>query len=178
MPVRMRATVVPTGDRVGELRTAANLRRDLWAHSPVEVDPDHPLHGTHRDEHGHAYFEFATEFPDEVRRLIEEHDYSNKVVLTEGPELPGEECANCGNVAGPVRPTVCPSCQFRDITPCPICGEEISRESYSQISGDLFRCPRCKNRVRLRYNSPMFLPDGSYNQPLVMVEEAVAVHEI
>lgn len=178
MPVRMRATVTATGDRVDELRTAANLRRDLWAHSPVEVDPDHPLHGTHRDEHGRAYFEFATEFPDEVRRVIEQYDYADKVALTEMPDLPGEECANCGNVAGPVRPTVCPSCQFRDISPCPICGEEVSRQSYSRISGDLFRCPRCRNRVRLRYNSPMFLSDGSYNQPLVMVEEATPVHEI
>jgi hypothetical protein len=30
----------------------------------------------------------------------------------------------------------------------------------------------------LRFNSPMFLPDGSYNQPLVVVEEVIAVHEV
>jgi hypothetical protein len=178
MRIRMRATVRSTGDRVAELRTAASLRRDLWAHAPVEVDPDHPLYGTHRNNDGRAYFEFATEFPQEVRRVVEQYHYSDKVELTETPELPGEECANCGNVAGPVRPTVCPNCLFRDISPCPICSTEISRQSYTRISGDLFRCPHCKNVVRLRFNSPMFLADGSYNEPLVVVEEAKAVHEV
>jgi DNA-directed RNA polymerase subunit RPC12/RpoP len=178
MPVRMRATVSATGDRVAELRTAADLRRDLWAHSPVEIDPDHPLHGTHRDESRRAYFEFATEFPDEVRRVVHQYHYTNKVEVTETPTLPGEECVNCGNVAGPVRPTVCPNCDFRDISPCPVCGQEISRQQYTRISGDLFRCPRCNSRVRLRFNSPMFLPDGTYNQPLVVIEEATTLHEV
>lgn len=178
MSVRMRATVRPTGDRVAELRTAASFRRDLWAHSPVEVDPDQPLYGTHRDKDGRAYFEFATEFANEVRRVVNEYGYSDKVQLTETSELPGEECANCGNVAGTVRPTVCPNCQFRDISACPKCGREVSRQSYARIQADLFRCPNCKNQVRLRFNSPMFLPDGSYNQPLVVVEEATAVHEV
>ena len=147
-------------------------------HSPVEIDPDHPLRGTHRDEDGRLYFEFATGSPGEVRRVIEEFQFTDKVELTETSTLHGLECAYCGNVAGPVRPTVCPNCQFRDITPCPSCSEEVSRESYFRISGDLFRCPRCKNRVRLRYNDPMFLPDGSFNQPLVVVEGAAAVYGI
>jgi hypothetical protein len=178
MPVRMRLTVKAKKDRASELRTAADVRRDLWAHSPVEVDPDHPLHGTHRDQDGRVYFEFATELPDEVRRVIEKYQYTDNVELTETSTLPGEECANCGNVAGPLQPTVCPNCQFRDISPCPICRQEVSRQSYTRISGDRFRCPNCKNRVRLRFNSPMFLPDGSYNQPLVVVEEATALHEV
>lgn len=178
MPVRMRATVRPTGDPSSELQIAANFRRDLWAHSPVEIDPDHPLHGTHRDEHRRAYFEFATEFPDEVRGVIEQYHYADKIDLTEVRGLPGEECVNCGNVAGPVRPAVCPNCRFRDISPCPLCSTDAPRQSYTQISGDLYRCPHCKNRVRLRFNSPMFLPDGDYNQPLVVVEEATAAHEI
>jgi hypothetical protein len=178
MPVRMRVTIKAQNNRGCELKTAADVRRELWAHSPVEVDRDHPLRGTHRDEDGRAYFEFATEFPREVRRVIDAYNYSDKVDLTETPSLPGQECVNCGNVAGPARPTVCPNCQFRDITPCPACSEEVSRQSYFCISGDLFRCPQCKNRVRLRYNDPMFLPDGSYNQPLVVVEEAAAVHGI
>src|SRR5438034_2084514 len=100
MRVRMRVTVQPTGDRVGELQTAANLRPDLWAHSPVEVDPDHPLQGTHRDDAGRAYFEFATDFPDEVRRVMEQYHYTDQVELTETQAMPGEECVNCGNVAG------------------------------------------------------------------------------
>jgi DNA-directed RNA polymerase subunit RPC12/RpoP len=177
MSVRMRVTIRTNGDRSGELKTAADVRRDLWAHSPVGVDPDHPLYGTHRDQDGSAYFEFATESPEQVRRVIADYRYADKVELTETATLPGEECANCGNVAGPSRPTVCPNCQFRDITPCPSCGEEVPRSSYLRIAGDLFRCPRCTSRVRLRFNSPMFLPDGSYNPPLVVVEEA-EVHGI
>ncbi len=105
MAVRMRVTINPRKDRASDLRVAADIRRDLWAHSPVEVDPDHPLPGTHRDPDGRAYFEFATELPDEVRRVIEEYKYTDKVELTETPGLPGEECANCGNVAGPLRPS-------------------------------------------------------------------------
>lgn len=178
MSVRMRVTVNPQNDRAIELRTAADVRRDLWSQLPVEVDPNHPLHGTHRDKDGRAYFEFATELPREIRRVIEEHEYRDKIELTEEPALPGEECANCGNVAGPIQPTVCPNCQFRDITPCPFCSKEVSRQSYIRISGDQFRCPNCKERVRLGFNSPMFLPDGSYNQPLVIVEEATAVHGV
>jgi hypothetical protein len=178
MAVRMRATVKTSDDRSSALRTAADFRRDLWAHSPVEVDPDHPLYGTHRDREGRAYFEFATEFPEQARRILKDYHYSEKVELTEEPELPGEECANCGNVTGSMRPTVCPNCRFRDISPCPLCHHEVSRQSYIRISGDLFRCPSCKKRVRLRFNSPMFLPDGSYNQPLVMVEEATVAHEV
>jgi hypothetical protein len=178
MLVRMRVTFKTNGDRANELQTAANLRRDLWAHSPVEVDPDHPLYGTHRNESGRAYFEFATELPDEVRRVIEDYHYSDRVELTESPVLPGEECVNCGNVASPVRPAVCPNCGFQDISPCPICRQPVPRQSYTPISGDLFRCPHCKNRVRLRFNSPLVLPDGDYNQPLVVVAEATGAHEI
>src|SRR5208337_2266266 len=107
MSLRMRVTIKAQDDRASELRTATDVRRDLWAHSPVEIDLDHPLHGTHRDEDGRAYSEFATEFPREVHRVIEEYKYTGKVELTETPTLPGEACANCGNVAGPGRPTVC-----------------------------------------------------------------------
>jgi len=70
------------------------------------------------------------------------------------------------------------NCYYTGERPRRLCNEEVSRQSYIRISGDLFRCPRCKNRVRLRYNNPMFLLDGSYNQPLVVVEEAVLVHGI
>jgi hypothetical protein len=174
----MRATIRSIGDRTEELRTAMDLRRDLWALAPVQVDPDHPLHGIHRDEQGRAYFEFATDAPGEVCRVIERRKDLDGVELSETPPLPGEECANCGNVAGPVLPTVCPNCQFRDISPCPICETEVPRQRYTRIVGDLFRCPHCNNRVGLRFNSPMFLPDGSYSQPLVLVEEATAAHEV
>ena len=145
MSVRMRITIKKQDDPASELRTATDVRRDLWVHSPVEVDLDHPLHGTHRDEFRRAYFEFATRFPQEVRRVIEESGYSDKVELTETPTRPGEECVNCGNVAGPVRPTVCPNCQFRDITPYPFCqpgGLEAVRMSTSQATCSVARTAR------------------------------------
>jgi hypothetical protein len=179
MSNRMRVTIKKEdADRSRELRLAADVRRDLWAHSPVEIDPDNPLHGTHRDQNGRAYFEFSTDSPDDVHRVIEEYNYTGQVELTEALTVPGAECANCGNVSGPLQPSVCPNCQFRDISPCPICREEVSRQSYNAISGDLFLCPNCSNRVRLRFNNPMFLPDGRYNQPLVVVEKAMESHGV
>jgi hypothetical protein len=41
---------------------------------------------------------------------------------------------------------------------------------YIRLGGDLFRCPHCGNRVRLRYNEPMFDPTGLLRSPLVLVE--------
>ncbi len=178
MSVRMRITVKPANDRVGEMQTASDLRRVLWAHAPVDVDPEHPLHGAHRDGSGRVYIEFATEFPEEVRRVIGQHHLTERVELTASPSIPGRECSNCGNVAGPVQPAVCPNCGFHDIAPCPSCREPIPRDSYIAVSGSIFVCPHCKNHVRLGYNSPMFLPDGHYNQPLVLVAEALTSHEV
>lgn len=168
--MHMRITVNETGDRAEGLRVAANVRRDLFAHSPVEVDPDNPLHGTHRDESGRAYFEFSTEHPDEVRRVLNEYDHADRVELTERREALGEPCLNCGNIAGAVLPAVCPNCEFQDISPCPSCGEEIPRQAYRRDGNALFHCPKCQSQIQLRFNEPMFLPDGRYNQPLVVVE--------
>jgi len=176
--MRMRVTVNPTGDRVGEMRMASDLRRDLYAHAPVGVDPDYPLRGVHRDEAGRVYLEFATDSPTRVQQVLEQYDYGDKVTLAESTSSLGDECVNCGNVSGPILLTVCPNCQFRDITPCPICGQEISRPNYVRISADLFRCPNCDNQVRLRFNSPMVLLDGSYNPPLVVVQEVRAAHAV
>ena len=170
--MRLRITVKPTGDRTKDLRVAANVRRDLWAHSPVEVDPDNPLHGTHRDEQERAYFEFSTRYPDEVNRVLREYGYTDGLDLQEVSEPVGQACQNCGNVVGATLPTVCPNCHFRDVSACPVCHHEVPRQNYSRMGGDLFRCPRCRNRVRLRFNEPMFLSDGTYNQPLVLVEQA------
>lgn len=169
--MRLRITVRPTGNRTDDLRVAANVRRDLWAHSPVEIDPDNPLHGTHRDQDGRAYFEFLTRHPDEVERILRQYHYADRVEVREAHEPIGQSCQNCGNVVGPVLPTVCPNCQFRDISPCPVCHQEVPRQNYTRIAGDLFRCPHCHNQVRFRFNDPMFLSDGVYNQPLVVVEE-------
>lgn len=170
--MRMRITVRPTVDRTNDLRVAASVRRDLWAHSPVEIDPDNPLHGTHRDERERAYFEFSTRYPGEVTRVLDEYGHADRVEVREVSESIGQACQNCGNVVGAVLPTVCPNCQFRDISACPVCNHEVPRQNYTRIGGDLFRCPHCQGQVRLRFNEPMFLGDGTYNQPLVVVEQA------
>ena len=168
--MRIRITVKSTGSRTDDLRLAADLRGVLWAHAPVEIDPDHPLHGTHRDQQGRAYIEFSTPFPDEVTRILKQYAYVDRVELQEAREPLGQACQSCGNIPGHVLPTVCPNCGFRDISPCPVCHHEIPRQQYTRIVGDLFRCPDCHNQVRLRFNNPMFISDGTYNQPLVVTQ--------
>ena len=159
-------------DSADDLRIAARVRRDLWSRSPVEIVPDSPTHGTHRDADRNAYFEFATNYPDEVQKVIDTFGHAPRAavsILTEGS---GPECANCGNITGPILPTICPSCGFRDISDCPYCRREIARQDYIPISGVVFRCPACDHRVRLRMTDPLFDPEGHYNQPLVLVERA------
>jgi hypothetical protein len=176
--MRMRITVNTTGNRAADLRTATELQRELWAHAPVEIDPGQPLHGIHRDLGGHPYFEFSTANPVEVHRVVQDQGYGERVEASEAQEAIGEACQDCGNIAGPILPTVCPNCQFRDISPCPVCHQEIPRQNYTSLGGDLFRCPNCRNRVRFRFNDPMFLPDGSYNQPLIVIDEVATPHEV
>lgn len=154
-------------DPTDDLRYAAMVRRDLWAHSPVEIDPDSEVHGTHRDTGRNAYFEFRTEFIDEVKRVLNEHGHLDRVELEER-EDPGEPCQNCGNISGPILPTVCPTCHHRDISVCPNCGEEVPRQQYEKISGDLFRCPCCHQRVRLQINPDVWRSDGTMNEPVVL----------
>jgi len=175
---RIRLTIRqnPT-DPADDLRYAARLRRDLWAHSPVEIDPDSPVHGTHRDLSGNAYFEIVTNYQDEVRRILHEREYESRVSLSVEPGTVGPPCDNCGNIAAPVLPTVCPTCSFRNISPCPHCNREIPRQAYLPIAGDLFRCPMCQDTVRLHFHDPLFNPAGYYNQPLVVVESATEDHQ-
>ena len=61
------------------------------------------------------------------------------------------------------------NCGFRDISACPVCHTEVSRQNYQRIDSNLFHCPQCHSQVRLRFNEPMFLGDAMYNQPLVVV---------
>ena len=159
-------------DSADDLRVAARVRRDLWAHSPVEVDPDSPIHGTHRDEDRNAYFEFATNFPDEVDRVIGEFGYASRANVSTVTENSGPECFHCGNILNPELPTVCPSCGFRDISTCSYCKQEIARQAYLPVYGDLFRCPMCHHRVRLRFADPLFDSGGECNQPMVVVDRA------
>jgi DNA-directed RNA polymerase subunit RPC12/RpoP len=174
---RIRVTVPKLDDASEELRLAASVRRDIWAHSPVEIDPDNPLHGTHRDGERRAYFEFTTVYPEEVNRVLEEHGYSRTGVVAEPVNQSlGEACQNCGNIAGPHLPAVCPNCGFRDISPCPSCGQEIARSLYLAEGADVFACPSCHARVRLRLQSPVIRDDGAYNEPLIVVEIAVPLY--
>ena len=136
------------------------------------IDPDNPLHGTHRDTQERAYFEFSTRYLDDVSRVLREHGHAGRVEVREVDEPVGQACQNCGNVVGPVLPTVCPNCHFRDISACPVCHQEVPRQTYTQLGAGLFRCPHCNSRVRLRFNEPMFIGDGTYTQPLVVVEQA------
>lgn len=164
-------------DPADDLRVAAQVRRDLWAHSPVEIEPDSSRHGTHRDSDRNAYFEFATKYPEEVSKILAK--YHSRVRTEIVTEQAGPECANCGNVAGPVLPTVCPNCRFRDIAACPYCSHGVPRQNYLPITGDLFECPDCSGRVRLRMNDPMFNSQGNYNEPLVVVEPVeAALHAV
>lgn len=161
-------------DPAEDLRFAARVRHHLWAHSPVEIDPDSRVHGTHRNGQSKAYFEFATDRLPEVERALREFGHADRVSLAVVDEAIGEPCQNCGNVAGPILPTVCPTCGHRDIDPCPNCGVEVARQEYVKIAGDLFRCPRCDQRVRLQINPDVWRSDGTLNEPVVVTETAQA----
>ena len=163
-------TVAKGTDPTEELRYAARVRRDLRAHSPVDVDPDDPRNATYRNAERQPYFELVTDMPQEVKRVIEQYGHSQRVRVTEVDEERGPECLNCGNVAGPVLPTVCPNCQMREISPCPYCGQEVPRQHYIPVSGDLFICPQCRSRVRVQTNPESFAEDGSYSPPLFLVK--------
>jgi hypothetical protein len=166
-------------DPADDLRIAARVRRDLWAHSPAEVDPGSPIHGTHRDSERNAYFEFATNHLDEVKRVLREYGYGDRVAQAVVEEADGAECLSCGNIS-PELVTVCPTCGFRDVSPCPYCNSEIPRLEYLSIAGELFKCPKCAHRVRLQVADPLFDAQGHYNQPLVRVvpAEAPVNHEV
>lgn len=166
-------------DPPDDLRWAARLRRDLWAHSPVEIDPDSPAHATQRDADRNAYFEFATERFPEVQRVLQDYGHAERARAEVVEDAAGTECVNCGTLA-PQLVTVCPTCSFRDIDPCPYCNTEVARLAYTPVAGDLFQCPQCHRRVRFRFNDLPFDARGRYSQPLVRVSpaEAPAEHEV
>ena len=122
MPMpRIRTTIVNTNDRKEQRRRAFRVRQDLIDNLPVYLDPDSPLEGVHSDDQRRAYFEVAADQIDAIRAVLHDrgHDGYTEVSIPERPN--GEPCVNCGNIAGPKLPAVCPNCGFRDIAPCPIC---------------------------------------------------------
>jgi hypothetical protein len=177
---RVRVTVRHNpGDPFDDLRWAARVRRDLWAHSPVEIDPDSHAHGTHRDGDRNAYFEFATDRFPEVQRVLLERGYAERATAEVVEDAQGTECVNCGNIS-PQLFTVCPTCSFREIDPCPYCRSEVARLAYLPCGGDIFTCPVCHHRVRFQFHDPLTGDNGDYQQPLVRVTrgEAPVEHDV
>ena len=174
---RLRVVVTNQDDRKEALRKAERARCHLLETLNVGVDPQHPLRGIHRLLGGRAYFEFAGPPPtvDEVRETLEALEFHDQLAVTVVDEPLGEECVNCGNISGPVLPTKCPNCGFHDIGLCPyeeVPNRDIPRQQYENVAGDLYRVPGTTYYVRLRFNDPMFNSNGTYNQPLVVVERA------
>lgn len=161
-------------DRSGdELQLASRVRRDLYSHGPIELDPDAPEFSSRRDSDGSVFFSFVTAHAAEVQNILNRFNYTSpRVECIVEPAGTSEPCLNCGKVYEPSTPAVCVNCGFREISPCPRCGTDIARSDYIKIVGNLFRCPACAARVRLRYNDPIVDEYNSYNQPLVIVEEA------
>jgi hypothetical protein len=170
---RLRLTVAPNpNDPMEDIRYAAQVRYDIGAHSPVEIDPDLPVrrtrpHGENRNAEREVYFEFETDLIEEVEHVLQTYGHSERVKLTVVEE--GEICQNCGWVAEGVLPTICRKCGHRDIDPCPHCHEEVPRQEYQKTSGDLFRCPRCGAQVRLELNPDLLNANLTLNQPVVLV---------
>jgi hypothetical protein len=152
-----------------DLKLDGKLRYDLWAHSRVVVDHLNPFTGTQQDPDGNFYFEFPTSFPEEVKRVLREYGYEGRVTMVGRGEA-GLVCANCGYFTGFF--TKCPNCGHRDIDPCPTCGHEVPRERYEHVSDDLYICPQCRRRVRLEINPNLCNEDGSFNEPMILVQDA------
>jgi hypothetical protein len=165
-------------DSAEDLRYAFKVRRDLWEHSLVEIDSDSPLGGIYRDADRNAYFEFVTDSVDQAEGVLVDGGHTPRTRLTVVAEDVGPECLNCGHNNGPILPTVCPVCGFRDISPCPHCHREIPRQSYRPFGSAWFTCPSCGGHVRLQLRDPLVDDDGHYNQPLVHVEVATEAHEV
>ncbi len=136
-------------DSEDDLKVVGSLRRDLQVHSPAEIDYQNPFSETQRDGRGNVYFEFATEYPEDVRKMLSEYEYADRVAMEDLGEV-SLVCLKCGYFAGFV--TICPNCGQREIAPCSHCGREVPRERYRPKTRDLSTCPECGQAVYLRLN--------------------------
>jgi uncharacterized CHY-type Zn-finger protein len=169
----IRITVKPDpGDPRVDFHYARRLRRDLWAHtdSDIDPDPDSDRNRTRLDASRRAFFEFATEEVGEIDRALKELGHENRVIVENRGPATFNRCVQCGFDSGSHDVAVCPQCHFRDIEPCPVCKQEIGRQTYRSVEGDVFECPNCGSRVRFSFNEPLLKKDGAYNEPLVLVE--------
>lgn len=74
-------------DPAMDLALAASLRRALYGFSPVEIDPDDERFKTLRlPQSREAYIEFDTKYPEEVDRVIAEHNFTNFVSIQKNAE--------------------------------------------------------------------------------------------
>ncbi len=83
------------------------------------------------------------------------------------------DCPNCGMKYGAKPlPFKCDVCGFQTVQACPQCGEEVSIGDYLVEGSTLWKCPKCKKRVRAEYTEPMFDTRGFFSQPLVELSVA------
>jgi hypothetical protein len=168
---QIRLTVLHnSADPAEDLRVAAKIRRDLWAHSSVEVDPDSLFSRVSRDHDRNVYFECVAEYPEAVQEVVDKAGYTDRVRLEVIRTDVGLVCANCGYPSGFV--TKCEKCGYRDIEACPLCRQEVAREQYEAVSGDLFICPACHGKVRLGFSPVLVRSGGRLAEPAVVVRPA------
>jgi len=158
-------------DKSDGFRYAAKVRRDLWAYSDSDIDPEHDRNRTLLDktENPRPYFEFTTEDIAQVEQALARHDHKDRTILEDKGEVTISRCAKCGFDAGPGAASICSCCGFRDIDPCPNCGREIARVAYHSIEADVFECPVCCSKVQFSFSEPMVDEEDNLNQPLVLV---------
>ena len=167
--MRIRITVKTTGDWRKDLRVAANVRRDLCGISRWKSTRTTPWKGRTvtsrsvptlssrlliRRKSGGCWK--ATPSTSRYRK----DPRANRAGL---PELRQRRRGR--------PPDGLPQLPFPGHLCLPDLQHRGAARRYARVSGDLFRCPHCHNQVRFRFNEPMFLGDGTYNQPLVLVEE-------
>jgi len=176
---RYQIRIVNEPDRTEQLRRAYRVRDDLIEHAQVWVDPERPLQGVHRDGEGRAYFELAADHGETISDVLNREGHTAYTALNETKDCLGDPCQQCGNIAGPIQPPACPNCGFLDIAQCPVCHQLYPRREYERIGrSNLFYCPTrqpdgLRHRVRLIFNEPVILPNGRFNQPLILVQDAV-----
>ena len=164
--VRITLAMRDETDPSRDLRTISAIRQDLWSRSPLEVSPGSKEHSTRRNQEGYAFFEFATNHPDLVTNVLEQCGYLSKVLIDfdNNPQI--VTCEHCGKPVGGRTPNVCPYCGYRDISPCPHCLQEIDREAYLDVAGDILKCPVCNRFVRISFAKSL------NEEPAVIVTKA------
>jgi hypothetical protein len=161
--LRVKVYVEATENASADLLRLGKVRHALWHDGLVEGAPL----GAHRDRNGRPFFIFR--FRGDIKRVREALDPMLEALVEVTDEADSDECINCGNRPGDPLPTVCRNCEFRDISPCPSCRQEVPRQSYDTVAGDLFRCPRCNAHVRMEFNPNLFDEAGHLREPAVFV---------